>query len=79
MISGQWCQRQGSKHWKILHKITHNSIKTRSSTLIFKQMWKGKKHPHQICNMLCIGFRDNQKGVKQRSFIKKIDADHGIN
>ena len=42
-------------------------------------MWKGKKHPHQICNMLCIGFRDNQKGVKQRSFIKKIDADHGIN
>ena len=37
MISGQWFQRQGSKHWKILHKIAHNSIKTRGSTLILNK------------------------------------------
>ena len=37
MISGQWFQRQLSKHWKILHKIAHNSIKTRGSTLILNK------------------------------------------
>ena len=50
MISGQRFQRKRSKKWIKLHKITHNSIKNRGSTLILNKSGTDppKKHPQQI-------------------------------
>ena len=58
-----------------MHKITDNFIKNRGSNLMLNKSGRRqpKKHPHQICKNRCIGLRDGQKWVKQRSLIKRVN------
>ena len=58
-----------------MHKITNNSIKDRGSNLILNKSGRGppKKDRHQICNKSVHPFKDGQKWVKQRSFIKTVN------
>ena len=58
-----------------MHKITNNSIKNRSSNLILNKSGRGPpmKHPHHFATNPCISLRDDQKWVKQRSLIKRVN------
>ena len=62
MISGQWFQRKRSKNLKYLHKITHNSIKNRGSTLNLTHLvGVHLRNIHTKFEVnLCFGLRDDK-------------------
>ena len=72
MISGQWFQRQGSKHWKILHKITHNSIKTRSSTLILNKCGRERNIHTKFATCCALVLGIIKKGLNKDHLLKKL-------
>ena len=60
-----------------MHKITNNSIKNTGSNLILNKSDRGPVHQRNIHTKFatnpCIGLRDSQKWVKQRSLIKRVN------
>ena len=69
MISGQWFQRQGSKHWKILHKIAHYSIKT--STLILNKCGRERNIHTKFATYRASVLGINKKGLHKDHLSKK--------
>ena len=71
MISGQWFQRQGSKHWKILHKIAHISIKTRGSTLILNKCGRERNIHTKFATYRASVLGIIKKGLHKDHLLKK--------
>ena len=75
MISVSGFREKDLRIWKKMHKITNNSIKNRGSNLILNK--SGRVHQRNVytrfATNLCIGLRDGQKWVKQRSVIKRVN------